>query len=430
MGDSGYTLSTTRKENSEKMNSALKSYKRTIAACYLAYITQSIIVNLAPVLFIVFRELYGLSYEMLGSLVLVNFVTQIFTDIISIKYADKIGYRVCSTAALTLSAVGLVLLALLPVLLPQSLTYAALITATVIYAVGSGMIEVLASPIVEALPTDAKASSMAMLHGFYCWGQMAVVLITTLLLKLFGHESWSFIPILWAIVPIVDLILFAGAPLPEPESKSGSMPLKSLLTSKVFIIALLLMTCSGAAEQAMAQWASMFAEKGLGVSKLTGDLLGPCLFAAFMGSGRTLFGVFGAKLDLRKTLFGCSALCVICYLCASLSPWPVLSLAGCAITGLSVSLMWPGMLSLASERFAGGGTPMFGALAVFGDLGCSIGPWMTGMISGAVIGSGNYGADIAESVGLKAGLLAAIIFPITMMIGVAAIKGKGAKKKE
>jgi len=408
------------------MISQKQSYKSTLIACYFAYITQAIIVNLASVLFIVFRGLYGLSYEMLGSLVLINFAAQIVTDVLAIKYAPRFGYRICTVTALALSSLGLFSLALLPIMLPSSMTYIGLVAATVIYAVGSGMIEVLASPIVDSLPSDAKASAMSLLHGFYCWGQVAVVVVTTLLLEILGHGLWYIIPFVWAVIPIVDLILFVHVPLPTREEQQGSTPLSVLLKSKIFIAALLLMMCSGASEQAMVQWASMFAEKGLGVSKVMGDLLGPCLFGILMGLGRTLFGVFGQKLDLRKLLFGSALLCICCYCMASLSQWPILSLIGCSMCGLSVALMWPGMLSLASGHFPGGGTPMFGALAVFGDLGCSIGPWMTGMISGAVVSSGRYDAAAADSIGLKLGLFAAIIFPIVMAVGVLFL----GKKKE
>ena len=390
------------------------NYKPTLIACYAGYITQSIVVNLPPILFVVFMDKFGLSYEKLSFLVLLNFVTQIFVDLISIKFVDRIGYRKCIVTAHVLATLGLVLLGLLPMILPTSMSYAAIVIATFVFACGSGMIEVLLSPIVEAIPGDAKASTMALLHGFYCWGMVFVVLITTLLLKLIGHDLWYTIPILWAIIPLVNTINFSRVPF-APIIKEGerATPLKTLLTSGVFIAALALMTASGAAELAMAQWASVFAEKGLGVSKALGDLLGPCMFGVTMAIARTIYGVFGQKAPLLKLMMGSSVLCIGCYLLAVFSGSALLALAGCAFCGLSVALLWPGMLSLTAAKFPNGGNPMFAILAVFGDLGCSLGPWLTGMVSGVYL---NMNSDPnAESTGLKFGLLAAIIFPILML---------------
>lgn len=399
----------------EKIN-----YKPTLYACYLGTITQAVVINLAPVLFIVFQESYGVSYEMLGRIVLVNFVTQIVTDLFAVRYVDRIGYRKCIVAAHILACTGLCALGILPYLARTSSPYIAITISTVIYAVGGGLLEVLVSPIVEAIPGDAKASTMALLHGFYCWGQVAVVLLSTIILQLIGHSMWYIIPVLWAAIPLCNSVFFSLVPIAPIIPDGKRIPLHSLIKSKLFLLALFLMVCSGAAEQVMAQWSSLFAEKGLGISKVTGDLLGPCLFAFFMGSGRTLYGLFGQKTNLRKTLIYCSFLCVVCYLTASLAPNPFLSLAGCALCGLSVSLMWPGMLSLTSERYPGGGTPMFGMLAVFGDIGCSIGPWLSGAVSSAVIASQTSAA--AEQFGLKAGLLSGIIFPVFMIIGVLLLK--------
>ncbi len=398
------------------------SYKSTLYACYLGTITQAIVVNLAPILFIVFQDSYGISFEMLGRLVLVNFVTQIATDLFAVRYVDRIGYRKCIVAAHILATAGLVMMGLLPAITGPSYSYAAITIATFVYAVGGGLLEVLVSPIVEALPGDAKASAMALLHGFYCWGQVAVVLLTTLLLHFIGYSSWFVIPVLWAILPLFNSFFFSRVPIAHIIKDGKIIPLGSLFKSKLFLLALVLMVCSGASELVMAQWSSLFAEKGLGVSKITGDLLGPCLFAVFMGTGRTLYGLFGDKINLRKTLIFCSFLCVACYLTASLSPNPFLSLAGCSVCGLSVSLMWPGMLSLTSERYPGGGTPMFGMLAVFGDIGCSVGPWLAGVVTGSYISLNSSAA--AEQIGLKAGLLSAIIFPVLMIIGVSLLRKK------
>ncbi|MHB1151299.1 MAG: MFS transporter [Eubacteriales bacterium] len=398
------------------MSTKKLTFKSTLYACYLGTITQAIVVNLAPILFIVFKDSYGISFEMLGRLVLVNFVTQIITDLFAVRYVDRIGYRKCIVAAHVLASVGLCAMGIFPYIMRSSSSYIGITIATIIYAVGGGLLEVLVSPIVEALPGDAKASAMALLHGFYCWGQVAVVLFSTLLLRFIGYSSWYIIPVLWAILPLFNSIFFSRVPIVHIISDGKTIPLLSLFKSKLFLLALILMVCSGASEQVMAQWASLFAEKGLGVSKVTGDLLGPCLFAVFMGTGRTLYGLFGSKINLRKTLIFSSFLCISCYLTASLSPNPFLSLAGCALCGLSVSLMWPGMLSLTSERYPGGGTPMFGMLAVCGDFGCSVGPWLAGAVTSSYM-SVNISAA-AEQIALKAGLLSAIIFPVMMIMGV------------
>ncbi|MDD4772218.1 MAG: MFS transporter [Eubacteriales bacterium] len=392
------------------------TFKPTLYACYLGTITLAIVINLAPILFIVFQEAYGITYEMLGRLVLVNFVTQIVTDILAIRYADRIGYRISIVAAHILAFTGLCALGILPVLMGSSLSYTAITIATVIYAIGGGLLEVLVSPIVEALPGDAKASTMALLHGFYCWGQVAVVLLSTLLLHFIGYSNWFIIPILWSLIPLFNSVLFTRVPIVPIVPDGKSISPGSLLKSKLFIPALILMVCSGASEQVMAQWSSLFAEKGLGVSKIIGDLLGPCLFAVFMGTGRTLYGLFGHKINLRKTLIYCSFLCVICYLTASFAPNSFIALAGCAVCGLSVSLMWPGMLSLTAEQNPGGGIPMFGMLAVAGDVGCAVGPWLTGAVSSYFIGTSTTAA--AQQPGLKAGLLSAIVFPVIMIIGI------------
>jgi fucose permease len=406
------------------MSTKTLSYKSTFRACYLSTIIQSVVINLAPVLFIVFQDFYFISYEKLGRIVLVNFVIQIITDAFAIRYADRIGYRKCIVTAHILAAAGLCSLGILPYILPCSFAYPALITATVIYAMGGGLFEVLISPITDSLPGEAKASTMALMHGFYCWGQVAVVLITTLAIHIIGFSKWYIIPVCWAVLPVINAVNFSRVPLAPIVAGENKTPLRSLFRSRLFLLALLLMACSGASELAMAQWASLFAEKGLGVTKITGDLLGPCLFALFMGTGRTVYGLFGGKINLRRSLIGCSVMCVLCYLTASLSPNPFLSLAGCSLCGLSVSLMWPGMLSLTAERYPGGGTPMFGTLALFGDFGCSAGPWLTGFISSLVI-NGNV-TVAAEQTGLKAGILSAVIFPAIMIAGVSLLR----KKKE
>lgn len=382
------------------------NYKSTLYACYLGYTTQALIVNLPPLLFVVFRDRFGLSYTMLGSLVVVIFITQLVVDALAIKFVDKIGHRVSAVAAHFFAAVGMISLAFLPRLMPQP--YAGLIISCLLFSIGGGLIEVLVSPIVESLPGDAKASSMSLLHSFYSWGQVFVIILSTVALFFVGHDFWFLLPLLWAVLPIVTLFKFTRVPLVPPQEESKRTPLKTLVTSKIFLIALLLMVCSGATEQAMGQWASLFAEKGLGISKALGDLFGPCLFAAMMGIVRTLYGIKGQKINIQKALVVCSFVCIMSFAITALVPIPAISLLGCSLCGLAVSLMWPGMLSLTAAGYPAGGTAMFAMLALGGDLGCSVGPWLTGIV--------------ADSSSLNIGLLMGMIFPAIMLIGLFILK--------
>ena len=382
------------------------NYKSTLHACYLGSITQALIVNLPPILFVIFKEKFGLNYTMLGSLVMVNFITQLITDALAVKYVDKIGQRAAVVLASALAASGMILLAFLPGIMPQP--YIGLIISSIVFAVGGGLIEVLVSPIVENLPGEAKASAMSLLHSFYSWGQVLVIILSTTALLLLGHDLWFVLPLVWALLPAVTLFKFTKVPLVPLEEESKRTPLKTLITSRIFLLALLLMVCSGASEQAMGQWASLFAEKGLGISKTLGDLLGPCLFAVMMGIARTLYGIKGQKINIHKILIICSALCMLSFVITAIVPVPALSLLGCALCGLSVSLMWPGMLSLTAAGYPSGGVAMFAIMALGGDLGCAVGPWLTGIV-----------ADISS---LNTGLLAAIIFPAVMLIGLAILK--------
>ena len=382
------------------------NYKGTLYACYLGYITQALIVNLPPILFVIFRDKFGLTYTMLGSLVMVIFVTQLVTDALAIKFVDKIGQRAAAVLAHALAAIGMILLAFLPRVLPQP--YIGLIISSIVFAIGGGLIEVLVSPIVESLPGEAKASAMSLLHSFYSWGQVLVIILSTVALLLIGHDLWFVLPLVWALLPLFTLFKFTKVPLVPMEEESKRTPLKTLITSRIFLLALLLMVCSGASEQAMAQWASLFAEKGLGISKTLGDLLGPCLFAVMMGIVRTLYGTKGQKINIYKTLIISSALCMLSFVITAIVPIPAVSLLGFALCGLTVSLMWPGMLSLTAAGYPSGGTAMFAIMALGGDLGCAVGPWLTGIV--------------ADKSTLNMGLLAAIIFPAVMLIGLAVLK--------
>lgn len=401
------------------------TYKHTVYACYAGYITQAIVNNLTPLLFVIFKEEFGLSYERLGRLVFLNFGVQILTDLVAVRYGDKIGYRKLTVLAHIFCSFGLICLGLLPKILPNS--YLALSVAVVIYAVGGGLIEVLISPIVEALPGDEKASAMSLLHSFYCWGQMAVVLISTLLLKILGNQIWFLLPIMWSVLPICNTYVFTKVPILQLVKEEKKVTIKKLFSSKYFRIALILMLCAGASELTMSQWASIFAQRGLNVDKVLGDLLGPCLFAVFMGIGRTIYGVMGERLNIKKALLFSAILCVISYSFTVFSRISIFSLLGCASCGFSVSLMWPGTFSLSARKQPLGGTAMFGLLAVMGDVGGAVGPWMAGIVSeGIKTVSGPlkflFGENIGlEQAGLKMGLLIAMIFPLMMIAGLLAI---------
>lgn len=404
------------------------TYRHTLLACYVGYITQAINNNLAPLLFVIFRESFGLTFEMVGRLILLNFATQLITDFLAARYADRIGQKKLVVAAHVLSAAGLISLAVLPHIMTP---YIGLCAATMIYAVGGGLIEVLISPIVESLPGEAKASAMSLLHSFYCWGQVATVLLSTLLLLAVGTENWFVLPVCWAMLPVLNAFFFAKVPLMPVISEEDLTPIGSLLRNRLFITVMLLMVCAGASELAMSQWSSLFAEKGLGVSKVVGDVLGPCLFAVLMGLGRVWYGLFGQKVDIRKALAFCAVLSVACYLTTALAPNPIVSLLGCAFCGLGVSLMWPGVFSLTAERFPTGGTQMFGILAMMGDTGCALGPWLSGLISDSVQASEKLAHTsmqlglTPDQFGLRAGILLTVLFPLVMVI---AVIGMGKKK--
>ena len=379
-----------------------KKYRRTLIAGYLGYVTQAIVNNLAPLLFVTFQKEFGISVGQIGFLVTYNFAVQMFVDVLAARYVEKIGYRTAIVGAHVCSTVGLISLGILPDLTGSP--YTGLLLAVTVYAVGGGLIEVLASPIVEALPLSAKSAAMSLLHSFYCWGHVAVVVLSSVFFMTVGIENWRILPMLWAALPFVNIFIFAGAPIHVLVEDGKALPVRKLFSMKLFWIFFLLMICSGASEQGMSQWASYFAENGLHISKTMGDLLGPCMFAVLMGISRTFYGIKGEKIPLKAFITGSSFLCVTGYLLSVFAPYPFLSLAGCALCGLSVGIMWPGVFSLAARYCPQGGTAMFALLALAGDIGCSGGPSVVGMVSG--IAGDN----------LKAGLFAAVIFPVILII--------------
>ncbi len=379
-----------------------QKYKKTLAACYLGFVTQAIAANFAPLLFLTFQNTYGISLEKIALIPVVFYLTQLLIDLGATKFADKIGYRICVVTSQAVSAAGLVLLAFLPEVLPMP--FLGILIAVVFYAIGSGLVEVLVSPIVEACPFENKDGRMSLLHSFYCWGAVGVILGSTLFFAVFGTENWRILTLIWALVPLANIFQFLTCPIERLVEDGESLPLHKLLRLPLLWMMILLMICSGASEATMAQWASAFTESALGVSKTVGDLAGPCLFAVFMGISRILYGKTSEKLNLSKTMLLSGFLCVACYLMASLSPLPILGLTGCALCGFSVGIMWPGTISLSSQKCPQGGTAMFAFLALAGDFGGTVSPAMVGSFS--EMAGGN----------LKIGLLAAAIFPILLVV--------------
>lgn len=395
---------------SQRFISKIKNdYGHTIYASYVGYITQAIVNNFVPLLFLTFQSQYDISLEMLGLLVTINFGVQLFVDFIAAKFIDKIGYRIAIVAAHIFSGAGLIGLAVFPEILPP---YAGIVLAIVFYAVGGGILEVLVSPIVEACPTTKKEAAMSLLHSFYCWGHVFVVLASTLFFTLAGIENWKWMAVIWSVVPFANAVYFSLVPIANIVEDGKGMSIKELFKNKTFWILFLLMICSGASEQGMSQWASAFAESGLKVSKTVGDLAGPCLFALLMGLSRALYAKLSDKISLKAAMVGSGCLCIVCYLLAAFAPHPALGLIGCAVCGFSVGIMWPGTFSLASNSLPAGGTAMFAFLALAGDLGCGSGPTIVGAV--------------AERFGdnLKIGVLSAIVFPILLVVVNMLLKNK------
>ena len=389
-------------------------YQKTIYACFTAYIVQAIVNNFVPLLFLTFQSGYHIPLSRITLLVTFNFGLQLLVDLASVGFVDRIGYRASMVLAHALAALGLALLAILPELLPSP--FLGILLSVMVYAVGGGLIEVVVSPVVEACPSDHKEQAMSLLHSFYCWGRVAVVLLSTVFFALFGTEHWRVLALAWALVPLGNLFAFLRVPI-APLMKDGEkgLALGELARNKMFWVFLLMMLCAGASEQGVSQWASTFAEKGLGVSKTVGDLAGPMAFAVLMGTSRAVYGKYGEKLDLDRFMAGSALLCAAAYLCVALVPSPVVGLVGCAVCGLSVGIMWPGTFSKAAAGLPRGGTALFALMALAGDMGCSGGPTLVGMVSSAL------GDD------LKKGVLAGIVFPVLLLAGLAlSRKGKRA----
>ena len=393
---------------------ATKNYGRTKLACYLGFVTQAISANFVPLLFLTFYREFGISYAQLALIPLTFFMTQLIVDFLSARFVDRIGYRKCILIAQITSGVGLLMLSVIPDLFPDP--FAGILLCVVIYAIGSGLIEVLCSPIIEACPFENKAGMMSLLHSFYCWGAVGTIALSTVFFVIFGTGHWRILACLWAIIPLFNVWNFATCPIEPIVAEGESMTVLQLLKTRVFWLFIVLMVCAGASELSMAQWASAFAESALGISKTAGDLLGACGFAVFMGFSRVLYGRYGEKMELRGFMMASGILCLCSYLLAAFAAWPVMGLIGCMLCGFSVGIMWPGSISISSSGLPKGGTALFALLALAGDLGGAVGPAIVGNVSQAM----------GESI--QSGLLAGICFPLVLVMSVLVLKRKGGRK--
>ena len=390
-----------------------KNYGKTLIACYLGFITQAICANFAPLLFLTFHTDYHISLGQIALIPTAFFLTQLLIDLFCARFVDSIGYRQSVVASEIACGAGLAGLAFIPDLLPDP--FIGILICVIIYAIGSGLIEVLVSPIVEACPFPHKDAVMSLLHSFYCWGSVGVALLSTAFFAVFGVAHWRVLACVWALVPLYNIHNFATCPIERLTQESQGMTIGSLFKTPIFWAATLLMVCAGASELSMAQWASAYAEAALGFSKTVGDLVGPCLFAAAMGLSRVIYGKYGEKMNLTRFMLFSGALCLGCYLAASLSTAPWLGLAGCVVCGFSVGIMWPGAISIASPRLPEGGTALFALLAMAGDLGGAFGPSLVGAVT-------QQAGD-----NLQAGMLAGSVFPLILIVALLLL---GRQKKE
>ncbi len=391
-----------------------RTFTGTKTACYTGYVVQGIINNIAPLLFVIFSDKFNIKLDKLALLITFNFATQLVIDTLAIKFVDKIGYKPLAVISQGIAFLGLAGLGILPNLFENS--YLGIVISIMLSAIGSGITEVIISPIVESIPGEKKTAEMSLLHSFYCWGQVFVVLITTLMIKALGDDLWYVAPIIWSFIPLVNTLNFLTVPMVPNLTEEEKTPFFKMLFSKQFILCIVLMICAGASEIGMSQWSSFFAEEGLNVSKITGDLLGPCFFAVLMGIGRTVFGMLSDKINLKTALYFSAILCICCYLGVCFIDNAVISLLLCALTGLSVSIMWPGTLSLVAKLFPKGGGSMYSVLALSGDTGCTLGPWFISFMALQFEGSaGNT---------LKSGLGFGALFPCLMIFAIAMLRIK------
>ena len=393
-----------------------KNYRKTLIACYLGFITQAICANFAPLLFLKFHSDYAISLGQIALIPTVFFLTQLLVDVFCAKFVDVIGYRRSIVVSEIACGAGLAGLAVIPDLFPDP--FIGILLCVMIYAIGSGLIEVLASPIVEACPFEHKDAVMSLLHSFYCWGSVGVILLSSLFFAVFGIENWRILACIWALIPLSNIWNFATCPIERLTEEGKGMTVGELFRTGMFWLAIILMVCAGASELAMAQWASAYTEAALGFSKAVGDLIGPCLFAVTMGICRVFYGKFGAKMNLTRFMIGSGILCLCCYLLASLSSSPVPGLIGCVMCGFSVGIMWPGTISITSPRLPRGGTALFALLAMAGDLGGAFGPSLVGTVT-------QQAGDRMQT-----GMLAGSVFPLVMVVVLVLFSRSVSKKKD
>lgn len=384
--------------------------RTTKTGCYIGYAVQAVINNLPPLLYAIYSELLGLAVWQISLLITINFSVQILVDVAGSVFIDKIGYRASVLTASASATVGLLLMGVLPQII--SCKFLSLIIPTVVCGIGSGLLEVVVSPMVEAIPEKHGRGYMSILHSFYCWGFAAMIVLSTLYLEVIGKELWFYLPMLWSLLPLAGFIIFLFAPIYSLPAENAEKRISSLGSRKIFWLLLAVMLCAGAAEVAMSQWASMFAELGLGVGKAVGDLLGPLTFAVCMGLGRIFMGKVLTKMKIETCILLSFSLCACSYLLTALAPLPALSFVGCAICGLSVAPLWPGTYNLGTKHLPTGGTAMFALFALAGDIGCAVGPDFVGLISETCTNGSFPLALPGDENGLRTGILFASLFAI------------------
>ena len=394
----------------------MKSFKRVRLACYSANISMSIVGNLSPLLFLTFHSMYGISYTLLGLLVLINFVTQLIIDLIFSFFSHRFNIPMAVKMTPVLTFIGLILFAMSPFIFPSNI-YLGLVIGTVIFSASGGFAEVLISPVIAAIPSENPEREMSKLHSIYAWGVVGVIVIGTLFLLCFGSKNWQYLALGLTVVPLFSTILFAGAKLPQletPKKVSGAL---SMLKRKDLWICVLCIFLGGASECTMAQWSSSYIEMALGIPKVWGDIFGVALFGLMLGLGRTLYAKYGKNIE-RVLFFGAIG-ATLCYLTAAISGIAIIGLCACALTGFCTAMMWPGSLIVAEKRFPTAGVFIFAMMAAGGDLGASVSPQLVGIVTDKIAAS-EFGINLAtklsltsEQVGMKSGMLVAMMFALT-----------------
>ncbi len=392
------------------------NFRHTKLACYIGSFSQAIVCNFMPLLFVIFNQDYKIALYLVTLLATVNFVMQFTMDFVSLFFIDRVSYRTTIITAHLLAGAGFLVLGLI---VPNAEhIYAAIIFSVLLFSAGGGIFEVLISPIMEACPSDNKAASMSFLHSMYGFGCVAVIIITNVLLFVFGKENWYQIAIIWAVIPLLNALYFFFVPINKVVENNERMPMHKLIKRKSFLIFFLIMFCSGATEIAMSQWASAFAESSLGISKALGDILGPCIFALMLAFSRVLYSKLANRINLAKYLLFCGIATVFLYIFAAVLPFRFAAITACGLCGFTAGIMWPGTISLAAKTYPTGGAAMFGLFALAGDLGCTLGPTTVGMVSSA------FGGD------LRTGLLISCVFPILLVGGVSLLMKRVKKHPE